>query len=108
MECNTLKRLIKSWYLQVQEEALAPARMVILMRDHVEKCTTCLTDSMVNREIDRIVERYLPADKIPEELKVHDRGRLSLSALAAIEENNERKVTTTIQTNEDKGKNEGD
>ncbi len=85
MECDTLKRLIKNWYLQVQDESLAPARMVMFMRDHVRKCTTCLVDSLVNREIDRIIERYLPADKIPEEIKVHDRASLSMAALAAME-----------------------
>jgi hypothetical protein len=84
MDCDTLKRQIKNWYLQVQDESLAPARMVMFMRDHAGNCPTCLADPMVNHEIDRIIKRYLPEDKIPEELRVHDRASLSMAALAAI------------------------
>ncbi len=102
MECNTLKRLIKNWYINVQEESLAPARMVIFMREHVNKCTICLADSMVNREIDRIIERYLPADKIPDELKVHDRSSLSIAALAALDTPSKKAHNDTPETNETK------
>ena len=84
MDCDTLKRQIKNWYLQVQEESLAPARMVMFMREHASRCTTCLADAMVNHEIDRIIKRYLPEDKIPEDLRVHDQGSLSMAALAAL------------------------
>ena len=84
MDCDTLKRQIKNWYLQVQDASLAPARMVMFMREHVRNCPVCLADPMVNHEIDRIVKRYLPEDKIPEELRTHDHRSMSMAALAAI------------------------
>ena len=69
MECERLKRLIKNWYIQVQDEAMAPARMVDFMREHVNDCPTCLSDSIVELEIKRITEIVLPPSKIPKAVR---------------------------------------
>jgi len=65
MECERLTKLIKSWYIQVKEEALAPARMVEFMRAHLAGCPICLSDPAVESEVKRIIEMVLPAAKIP-------------------------------------------
>jgi len=69
MECERLKRLIKNWYMQVQDEAMAPARMVDFMREHVDDCPTCLGDQIVELEIKRITEIVLPPSKIPKAVR---------------------------------------
>ncbi len=103
MDCDTLKRQIKNWYIQVQEESLAPARMVMFMREHASRCTTCLADAMVNHEIDRIIKRYLPEDKIPEDLRVHDRASLSMAALAALNIPEEDDAGTDAEDTDEQG-----
>ena len=64
MECERLKKLIKNWYVQVQDEAMAPARMVDFMRTHVDDCLTCMADPIVEIEVKRITEIILPPAKI--------------------------------------------
>ena len=64
MDCKRLERLIKSWYIQVQDEAMAPARMVSFMEQHIAECFTCLADSVVRQEVAKITELVLPASKI--------------------------------------------
>ena len=69
MECERLKKQIKNWYALVQDEAMAPARMVDFMRKHVDECTTCLGDPIVELEINRITEIVLPPSKIPKAVR---------------------------------------
>ena len=64
MECDRLKRLIKNWYAQVQDETMAPARMISFMRQHVADCATCLGDPFVRPEIDKITNIILPPEKL--------------------------------------------
>lgn len=63
MECDRLKKLIKNWYHQVQEETMAPARMITFMRHHVADCKVCLSDPFVRPEIDKITAIILPPEK---------------------------------------------
>jgi hypothetical protein len=65
MECERLTKLIKSWYIQVKDEALAPARMVDFMKTHLAGCPVCMGDLVVESEVKRIIELILPATKIP-------------------------------------------
>lgn len=69
MECDRLKKLIKNWYVQVQDEAMAPARMVDFMRSHIYDCLTCMADPIVEIEIKRITEMVLPPTKIPKAVR---------------------------------------
>ena len=65
MKCNRLISLVKNWYLKVQEEAMAPARMVAFMEKHISQCEVCLADPDVKQEADKIREIVLPPSKIP-------------------------------------------
>ncbi len=65
MECERLVKLVKSWYLQVKDEALAPARMVAFMQKHVAECPVCMVDDSVQQEVDRITRIVLPPSKTP-------------------------------------------
>lgn len=64
MECERLNRLVRSWYVQVQDEALAPARMVEFMEKHLEGCSVCLADPDIRYEVKKITEIVLPPSKI--------------------------------------------
>ena len=64
MECERLQRLVKSWYAQVQEESMAPARMVSFMEKHIAECAFCLADPLVRQDIDKITAIILPPTKV--------------------------------------------
>jgi hypothetical protein len=65
MKCERLISLIKNWYVKVQEEAMAPARMVAFMEKHVSQCEECLADPDVRQEVEKIREIVLPPSKVP-------------------------------------------
>ena len=65
MKCDRLIVLIKNWYLKVQEEAMAPARMVAFIEKHISQCEECLADPDVKQEADKIREIVLPPSKVP-------------------------------------------
>jgi len=65
MQCDRLISLVKNWYLKVQEEAMAPARMVAFMEKHISQCEVCLADPDVKQESDKIREIVLPPSKVP-------------------------------------------
>jgi hypothetical protein len=65
MKCDRLIYLVKNWYLQVQEEAMAPARMVAFMEKHISQCAECLDDPDVKQEAKKIREIVLPPSKVP-------------------------------------------
>ena len=65
MKCDRLISLVKNWYLKVQEEAMAPARMVAFMEQHISQCEECLDDPDVRQEADKIREIVLPPSKVP-------------------------------------------
>lgn len=64
MECERLQRLVKSWYAQVQEESMAPARMVSFMEKHIAECAFCLADPLVRQDIVKITAIILPPTKV--------------------------------------------
>lgn len=69
MECERLNRLVRSWYLQVQDESLAPARMVEFMEKHIMDCDVCLTDPDVRFEVKKITAIVLPPSKMTKQPK---------------------------------------
>lgn len=69
MQCERLVTMIKSWYLHVRDETMAPARMVSFMEQHAERCEICLQDSDLKEEIARITELVLPESKIPKAVR---------------------------------------
>ncbi len=64
MECERFKKLLKSWYIQVQDEALAPARMVHFMEAHLEECAVCMMDAEAHKDVKKIITLVLPQDKL--------------------------------------------
>jgi hypothetical protein len=101
MECERLKRLIKNWYLQVQDEAMAPARMVDFMRKHVDECSTCLADQIVELEIKRITEIVLPPSKIPKALRRAEAKKDDTDADADGDATNDTKDTAETDEHKD-------
>ncbi|SDP40244.1 hypothetical protein SAMN05660330_02666 [Desulforhopalus singaporensis] len=69
MQCDRLINLIKSWYIHVREETMAPARMVSFMEQHAETCDVCLEDRNLRDEIAKITEMILPESKIPKAVR---------------------------------------
>jgi hypothetical protein len=65
MKCDRLKTLVKNWYMHVQEEEMAPARMIEFMTKHIATCEECAVDSEVKVEAERIREIVLPPSKVP-------------------------------------------
>ena len=63
MRCLRLQKLIKNWYLQVQDEAMAPARMVAFMEKHLLDCEICRADPDVRPEVQKITNLLLPPAK---------------------------------------------
>lgn len=88
MECERLIKLIKNWYGQVQGEAMAPARMVDFMHNHVESCPVCMADPVVDAEIKKIVEIILPA-KPPKVVRQEEEAGGELEAFEEADEASE-------------------
>ena len=85
MKCDRLISLVKNWYLKVQEEAMAPARMVTFMEKHILQCEICLADPDVKQEADKIREIVLPPSKAPKP-KIARVPKEDVEASEAIEE----------------------
>jgi len=56
---------MKDWYLHVQEETMAPARMMQFADKHIKYCGACQQDPDLSEEIEKIRELILPESKIP-------------------------------------------
>jgi len=69
MQCERLIRQIKTWYLSVRDETMAPARMVSFIEQHAATCDTCLKDPDLKGEIAKITELILPESKIPKAVR---------------------------------------
>lgn len=69
MQCERLLKMIKSWYLHVREETMAPARMVAFIEEHAVSCEICRQDPDLKEEISKITELILPESKIPKAVR---------------------------------------
>lgn len=69
MQCERLIKMIKSWYVSVRQETMAPARMVSFMEQHASTCEVCLRDPDLKDEIAKITELVLPESKIPKAIR---------------------------------------
>ena len=88
MECQRLNKMIRAWYVQVQDETLAPARMVEFMEKHVKNCDECLMDLGIDEELKKITAIVLPPSKMTKPPKKAEKPMPempSASDLAAIE-----------------------
>lgn len=98
MECERLKKLVKNWYMQVQDESMAPARMVDFMNQHLEDCATCMGDPGVDIEVKRITEIVLPPAKIPKAVRKATNQKEETSDSV---ENSKTEVNDDVDENED-------
>ena len=73
MQCNQLIRLIKSWYLNVKNETMAPARMMQFVDEHIKECEVCRNDLDLHQEIEKIRAFVLPESKIPKAFRDQDK-----------------------------------
>ena len=69
MQCERLIKMIKSWYVSVRQETMAPARMVTFMEQHAATCEVCLRDPDLKDELAKITELVLPESKIPKAIR---------------------------------------
>lgn len=70
MQCERLIKQIKSWYIHVSNETMAPARMVAFIEAHAGECPVCLDDPDLQGEIEKITELILPESKIPKAVRL--------------------------------------
>jgi hypothetical protein len=63
MRCQRLIALVKSWYISVKEETMAPARMVAFMEKHIATCPVCLEDPDVREEVEKMTDFIFPEAK---------------------------------------------
>lgn len=69
MQCERLIKMIKSWYIHVRDETMAPARMVSFIEEHADNCEVCRRDPDLQEEIAKITELILPESKIPKAVR---------------------------------------
>jgi hypothetical protein len=100
MKCDRLISLVKNWYLKVQEEAMAPARMVAFMEQHISQCEECLDDPDVRQEADKIREIVLPPSKVPKS-KVVRVPKEDVKDSEDIEKNKTSEEDEAVETEED-------
>jgi len=82
MQCTRLVQMIKSWYVHVREETMAPARMVSFIEEHAETCEICLQDPDLKEEIAKITEMVLPESKIPKAVRQQNSKIAAAEAVA--------------------------
>jgi hypothetical protein len=70
MQCERLIQLAKNWFGHVKDETMAPARMIQFIKNHVATCDTCLADSELEEEIEKITALILPDSKIPKAVRL--------------------------------------
>ncbi len=63
MQCERLYKLTKTWYLNVQDAAMAPARMLSFIEKHAASCEVCCSDPDLKEEIVKISAILLPTTK---------------------------------------------
>jgi hypothetical protein len=73
MQCERLIKQIKTWYLHVQNETMAPARMISFIENHASQCDICQADPHLQEEIIQITKIILPESMIPKAVRLqHD------------------------------------
>ena len=97
MKCDRLISLVKNWYVKVQEESMAPARMVAFMEKHIAQCEECQADPDVKQEAIKIREIVLPPSKVPKPKTV----RVVKEEPAGEEEETQEEVEKEEETDED-------
>ncbi len=97
MQCERLIKQIKSWYIHVSNETMAPARMVSFIEEHALDCPVCRKDPELKGEIEKITEMILPESKIPKAVRIQqeqEKEKIALEAEAAAREAGDKDKVT--------------
>jgi ribosomal protein L1 len=86
MQCERLIKQIKAWYLHVQNETMAPARMISFIENHASQCDICQADPDLLEEIAKITEIILPESKIPKAVRLQQEQDDDIEDEEAVEE----------------------
>ena len=90
---------MKDWYLHVQEEAMAPARMMQYADKHITGCETCQQDPDLAEEIEKIRDFVLPESKFPKSQR--DEEDEATPEISPVDENNENENDEGDEDDED-------
>lgn len=101
MECGRLNRLIRSWYEQVQDESMAPARMVEFMESHILDCDICLADPYVRHETEKISEIVLPSSKMTKAARKEASAKVEEEDNEPVEEEAENGLSEEYEEEDD-------
>ncbi len=74
MQCTQLVRLTKEWYTHVNQETMAPARMMQFIDHHIKDCTICQEDPVLSQEVEKIREHILPESKLPRSFRAPNKA----------------------------------
>lgn len=96
MQCKRLIGLAKSWYLNVRDETMAPARMVSFIKNHVAQCEICQADPDIQDEIAKITEIVLPKSKIPKAVRLKQEQEAAEKEYAAANEGSDEEDNGSI------------
>jgi hypothetical protein len=96
---------MKGWYLNVQEETMAPARMMQFADQHIINCEACQHDPELAEEIENIRDFILPESKIPKSER-NDGQKATPEISPEISPDDENKKNETDDS--DKGDNDND
>ena len=100
MQCERLIKQIKIWYSHVQNETMAPARMISFIESHASQCDICLADPDLHQEITRITEIILPESKIPKAVRLQQE-QAEENELGDEEESTDETEETEEETEDD-------
>lgn len=100
MQCERLIKMIKSWYIHVREETMAPARMVGFIEEHASTCDICMQDPDLIGEIAKITELVLPESKIPKAVRQQNIKDKEPEP-EVVEESEEEEVETTVEDDDE-------
>lgn len=102
MQCERLIKQIKSWYVHVKDETMAPARMVSFIEQHIETCDTCLADPDLKDEVEKITKLILPESKIPKAVRQQNsKLKEADEETEDVEQESEEEVETTPEEQDD-------
>ena len=108
MQCERLIKQTKTWFLHVQNETMAPARMISFIEDHASHCETCLADPDLQEEITRITEIVLPESKIPKAVRLQQEQAEEEAATANEEEETSEEAGEEEEESDEENENEAE
>lgn len=101
MQCERLIKQIKIWYSHVQNETMAPARMINFIDNHIHQCEICLADPELQEEIAKITDIILPESKLPKATRLQQEQDTDIDPEHTFENGEDDPEETTEDDNEE-------